>query len=194
MSKESRKIMMDIHTPLLDEKTRSKIEKKRTIIQNNMFAKPVIPFGSWKTNETNLRYLEYDDNDKEYYIKLDNETVLCNCKKVFIKDVIWDRVGDLEQKTIKVRLEPKEKFTEYTLVREIKDFYQSNLTNDELEQLANYTEEYNDIAEQALNKRKKNPNYIIKRYKVLGDLLWFEGLLPVEIKDNTATYRLLIGS
>lgn len=171
-------------------------EDKYTIRNGNLFAKAVNTNYSWSTYERDLEYRDYS-NDDEIYIPMNNINQLCNCQKVFIKDVSTDRYSELGTDIIEVKLNEGEKFTEYTMLRSIRDYYHKNLSDEELSKIAYLTDDgwgYNKKALRVLTKRETQPNYILKRHEIMGDKTWFELLIPDAIKNGAAIYKLYIGS
>ena len=93
---------------------------------------------------------------------------------------------------LEVKLNENEKFTEYTILRSIRDYYQQNMTKEELEDVAYNTNDgwgYSELAEKALSNNKP-----LKRGKVMGDCKYFEHLKPIKVDKNEAHYSIFIGT
>lgn len=195
--KEVEKLMTAIHCPSMTPEVKSNRENEYTIKMDDLYAEPIIPNGSWKTCDDNLEYFFYDEDDTDICMPMDNTKEITNFEKVFINNVPWDRYSELGTKRIEVKLGTGEKFTEYTIVRSLKDFYHRNLTDEELYQIAHKTDDgwgYNKKALKVLKERKNDKNKVLKNYKIMGDRKWFEGLIPSYINDKIIEYNLLLGS
>lgn len=194
--KEVEKLMMTIHCPTRTPEEKNE-EDEYTITMDDLYAKPIFPNGSWKTCDDNLEYLLYDEDDNKTYKTMNNKIEITNYEKVFINNVKWDRYSELGTKKIEVKLNDGEKFTEYTIIRSLKDFYHRNLSNEELYQIAHQTDDgwgYNKEALKILKERENDKNKVLKNYEIMGDCVWFEGLIPSYVDDKVVEYKLLLGS
>lgn len=118
--------------------------------------------------------------------------IISNCIKVIITNMGRDRYNELGTSALEITLKENEKITEYFLIKNISDYYQEILTQEELKNIAYKTDDcfgYNKIAEKALLN-----NYKLKRYEIMGGKVFFEGLTPEKIEKGIAYYRIYIGS
>lgn len=122
---------------------------------------------------------------------LDNDTTLLESnlplKKIYLAFPI-DRYQELD--LIIKEFNADVLFTVDKICEKINGFYETFIPTEELKQIAKLNDVfgYSKMAADALKFNRK-----LKRYKVMGDAMWFEGLTPYQENGKTI-YRVNLGS